>query len=366
MFSPQQTFLNHILLKWTRAGATIVFRTIVAAAILLFSTLFFFRNSALADEVYLRNGDLLSGEILSTEDEQLIVETNYAKKIKVKFDKVVCVSSDKEVTLLLKNNDKLVGHVTCPTLGSIQLLNQETGESTEIAFADLKAINPPPPPPAVTYKALADLGGAINGGNTRSKTFNSSAKFQARSKNHRLYLEGKFNYGESEGEEDERNWLSGAKYDYFWTEKLYSYLRPFAEYDKFQDLDLRFITSAGPGYQFIDTETASLYAELGPAYFYEDYGTKEDNEYLAARWAAGVRYHIIPQKIVFFHLHEFYYDLSSDVGVYLRTEQGVRFALVENFSLNFRLDYQYKSDPPEGNKSSDTALVLALGYELNF
>jgi putative salt-induced outer membrane protein YdiY len=246
------------------------------------------------------------------------------------------------------------------------LLDHQTGETTEISFADLKAINPPPPPPAVTYKALADVGGAINSGNTRSKTFNSAAKFQARSKNHRLYLEGKFNYGESEGEEDQRNWLSGAKYDYFWTEKFYSYLRPFAEYDKFQDLDLRFITSAGPGYQFIDTETAGLYAELGPAYFYEDYDTEDDNEYLAARWAAGGRYHIIPQKIVFFHLHEFYYDLSSDVGAYLRTEQGVRFALVENFSLNFRVDYQYKSDPPEGNKSSDTALVLAIGYELNF
>jgi putative salt-induced outer membrane protein YdiY len=366
MFSPELTSLNQTSLKWTGAGATIVFQTIAAAAILFFSTLFLFPSSALADEVYLKNGDLLTGEILSTEDEQLIVETNYAEKIKVKFDRVVCVSSDREVKLLLKNDDKLVGHVTCPTLGSIQLLDQETGESTEIPFADLKAINPPPPPPAVTYKALVDVGGAINSGNTRSKTLNSSAKFQARSKNHRLYLEGKFNYGESEGEEDERNWLTGAKYDYFWTEKLYSYLRPFAEYDKFQDLDLRFITSAGPGYQFIDTETASLFAELGPAYFYEDYGTEEDNEYLAARWAAGVRFHIIPEKIVVFHLHEFYYDLSSDVGAYLRAEQGVRFALVENFSLNFRVDYQYKSDPPKGNKSSDTALVLALGYELNF
>ncbi len=366
MSPPEQAFLNNTLLKRLRAEATILFGTIVVTAVLCFSSLFLFPNSALADEVYLKNGDLLTGEILSTEDEQLIVETNYAKKIKVKFDKVVCVSSDKEVTLLLRNNEKLVGQVTCPALGSIQLLDQETGETTEISFADLKAINPPPPPPAVTYKALVDVGGAINSGNTRSKTLNSSAKFQARSKNQRLYLEGKFNYGESEGEEDQRNWLTGAKYDYFWTEKVYTYLRPFAEYDKFQDLDLRFITSAGPGYQFIDTETAGLFAELGPAYFYEDYDTEDDNEYLAARWAAGGRFHIIPQKLVFFHLHEFYYDLSSDVGAYLRTEQGVRLALVENFFLNFRVDYKYKSDPPEGNKSSDTALVLGIGYELNF
>ena len=74
----------------------------------------------------------------------------------------------------------------------------------------------------------------------------------------------------------------------------------------------------------------------------------------------------MPQKIIFFHLHEIYYDLTSDVGTYLRTEQGLRFALVENFYINFQVDYKYKSDPPEGNKSSDTALVLGIGYELNF
>ena len=366
MSTSEQALLNNIYVKRLRAGAIMVLGKIVVTAVLCMCTLFLFLDSALADEVYLKNGDLLTGEILSTEDEQLIVETNYAKKIKVKFDKVVCVSSDKEVTLLLRNNDKLIGHVTCPALGSIQLLDQETGETTEIPFADLKAINPPPPPPPVTYKALVDVGGAINSGNTRSKTFNSSARFQARSESHRLYLEGKFNYGESRGEEDTRNWLTGAKYDYFWSEKIYTYLRPFAEYDKFQDLDLRFITSAGPGYQFIETETAGLFAELGPAYFYEDYDIGDDSEYVAARWAAGGRFHIIPQKIIFFHLHEFYYDLTSDEGAYLRTEQGVRFALVKNFFLNFRVDYKYKSDPPEGNKSSDTALVLGIGYELNF
>jgi hypothetical protein len=95
MSPPEQAFLNNTLLKRLRFGATMVFGTIVVTAVLCLSSLFLLLNSALADEVYLKNGDLLTGEILSTEDEQLIVETNYAKKIKVKFDKVVCVSSDK-------------------------------------------------------------------------------------------------------------------------------------------------------------------------------------------------------------------------------------------------------------------------------
>jgi putative salt-induced outer membrane protein YdiY len=362
----EQTFLNNTLLKWLSARATIVFGKIVVTVFFCFSAMFLLLNSALADEVYLKNGDLLTGEILSTEEEELIVKTSYAKKIRVKWNEVVCVNSDKEVTLLLKNNEKLVGQVTCPTLGSIQLIDQETGETTEISYGDLKAINPPPPPPAVTYKAHVNVGGAINEGNTETRTFNSSGRFQARLKRQRFNLEGKFNYGESEGEENIRNWLLGAKHDYFATKKLYIYLRPLSEYDKFQDLDLRLVVAAGPGYQFIDTETTSLFAEVGPSYFREEYGDTPDNEYLAARWSAGVKFDIIRDKIKFYHLHELFQDLTSNEGLYLRTEQGIRLALIKNFFLNFQVDYKYKSDPPEGNKSSDTALVLGISYELNF
>jgi putative salt-induced outer membrane protein YdiY len=339
----------------------------VRLIVFIISTIFLsLAYPAMADEVYLKNGDLITGTIGTSEDGLLVVKTSYAKEIKVKWEEVVCVSSDKEVTLLLTNNEKIVGRAACPTLGSIQLIDQKTGEMRDFSLAEFQGINPPPPSPEVTYKARVNVGGAINSGNTRSKTLNSSAKFQARSKKQRLYLEGKFNYGESEGDESERNWLTGAKYDYFWTEKFYTYLRPFAEYDKFQDLDLRFITAAGPGYQFIDTETASLFAELGPAYFYEDYSNDRNYEYLAARWAAAVKFHIIPQKIIFFHLHEFYYDLTSSEGAFLRTEQGVRFALVKNFYLNLEVDYNYNSDPPDGKKRSDTSYVLGIGYELNF
>jgi len=319
-----------------------------------------------ADEVYLKNGDLITGEVGTSEDGKLIVETSYAKKIKVKWDEVVCVTSDKEVTLLLKNKEKLVGRVMCADLGSIKLVDNATGEATEFSLADLVAINPPPPPPPVTYRALVDVGGSSNKGNTRNKNFNSSGKFQARSEWHRLFLEGKFNYGESEGDENKRNWLTGAKYDYFLTKKIYTYLRPLAEYDKFQDLDLRYIIAAGPGYQFVDTERTALFGELGIAYINEDYGDEKDNSYASGRWSVGAKFDIVRDKVKFFHLQEGYYDLSADEGLYLRTEQGLRLPIVENFYFNFQVNWQYKSEPPDGNKSSDTAFILGIGYELNF
>ena len=321
---------------------------------------------AQADEVYLRNGDLITGEIGTSEDGLLIVKTSYAKEIKLEWDEVVCVSSDKEITLVLKNNEKLTGRATCPSLGRVQLVGVEVVEMREFSVADLQGINPPPPPPPWTYKALVEVGGAFNKGNTDKQTLNSAVRFQARSEHHRIFAQGKYNYGKSDGEEDENNWLLGGKYDSFFTKKAYAYIRPLFEYDKFQDLNLRSILAAGPGYQFIDTESTSLFAELGLAYTNEDYDSTSDNEYMSGRWSLGTKLDIIPDRVKFSHFQEGYYDLTSDEGLYLRTEQGLRLPIFEGFFFNIEFDWKYKAEPPSGNKKSDKALIFGLGYELNF
>ena len=95
------------------------------AAFVIFTMLLSLAYQAMADEVYLKNGDFITGTIETSEDGLLVVKTTYAKEIKVKWEEVVCVSSDEEVTVLLKNNEKIVGRAACPTLGTIQLIDQK-------------------------------------------------------------------------------------------------------------------------------------------------------------------------------------------------------------------------------------------------
>jgi putative salt-induced outer membrane protein YdiY len=336
--------------------ATLIFLAIAACRI----------PSSMADEVQLANGDLISGEIIKIEGETIVLKTSYAEKVQVNWKKVVCLAAEKELTFVLKTEELLVGRASCPSIGTIRLEGEKIGEPAEFALSELEKIEPYPPAPAVNYRALVSAGGSINRGNTDTSTFNSSAGFQVRSKRHRVTLEGRFNIGESDGNENERNWLASGKYDFFVTNKVYTYLQTLFEYDKFQDLNLRSTAGPGLGYQFFDTERTKLFAELGPSYFREDYDEGVDNEYLSGRWAAGLKYDLLPEKIKFFHRNEGYYDLTSDKGVYIRTEQGIRLTLVRNFFLNFQANYQYRSEPPAGIKKSDTSLILGLGYELNF
>ncbi len=351
---------NGSSLKWVRSR-----RHAIPSWISLF-VLFFLVLPALADEVRLKNGDRLTGEIVSMEKEVLTLKTPYAGDVTLKREEVGCITSDRELTVRLKDGQVLIGRAVCPADGQIQVVGVKVGESAEMSLDELEAINPSPPPPAITYKANLTAGGSSTSGNTDEAAFYFSAGFQARSKRHRLTLAGKYNYGETDGEVTQRNALGRIKYDLFVTEKLYAYAQGLFETDEFADLNLRSTMGLGAGYQLFDTERTSLFIEAGVSYFSEDFDIAEDDSYFSARESTGFEFAIVPERIRFFHLHEFYYSLEESDSYYLFSEQGFRFLLFANFFANFELDYSYTRQPAPGKENSDTTFIASLGYELNF
>lgn len=164
-----------------------------------------------------------------------------------------------------------------------------------------------------------------------------------------------------------RNAAGSFKYDFFLTKKLFSYAQSLFERDDMQYLTLRSTLGLGLGYQILDSERASLFAEAGVSYFNEDYAETKDEQYTAARWSVGLGYEIVPERVKFFHLHEGYYSLEESGSYYIRSEQGVRLPLAAHFLANFQMvDYSYNSKPAPGKQESDTAYIFGLGYEFKF
>ena len=234
---------------------------------------------AMADEVHLTNGDRLTGEIVTMENELLVLKTTYAGDVRLSWQDVTCIASERELTFRLANKEILIGRAICPRAGKIQIVGVSIGESAELSLDELQAINPSPPPPSVTYKGNLTGGASATSGNTDDAVVYFSAGFEARSKRHRFTLGGKLNYGETDGEITARNALGRIKYDFFMTEKVYAYAQGLLESDEFQDLDLRSTAGLGLGYQILDTKRTSLFAEAGVSYFNEDFDVAEDTSY---------------------------------------------------------------------------------------
>jgi putative salt-induced outer membrane protein YdiY len=322
-----------------------------------------------ADEVLLKDGSRVVGEVQSLVDGKLKVKTAFAKEIEIAWPEVAGLTTEKTLPFVLKDGSIIMGRAAGGAAGNLTINMEQPAAPYTAPLPGITAINPPPKP-AITFKGFAAAGATINDGNTQNKAFNGNAEFEARAERQRFTLRGSTNYAEDATGITARNSHGNLKYDFFVTKRFYLYASALFEGDKFQDLKLRTALSAGPGYQFIDTGTfqepwlreLQVSGEAGLSYFNEDFGSSPDQHFVAARWSARVNWPIVPKKITLFHFHEGFPSLKRAADLYVTTEQGVRFAILENFFAAAQVNWRWDNTPAIGKERGDTAYLLSLGY----
>ncbi|MGH7257387.1 MAG: DUF481 domain-containing protein, partial [Nitrospiraceae bacterium] len=200
-----------------------------------------------ADEVDVRNGDRLTGEVVKMEDNILTLETEYGE-MKIDWGKVVRVTSTKPMKVRVPGEHK--GVVTDFFLGGHEFRHvMELTKDGPIPLEQIKGINIG----HIRHDGTVTIGGNHTSGNTNTKGVNAIARATLQAHRQRLYVEAKYNYGEANDQVTARNWSGQLKYDYFVTEKIFLNTSGMLEHDKFQSLDLRTTLGAGAGYQFVST-----------------------------------------------------------------------------------------------------------------
>lgn len=71
-----------------------------------------FARFSWADQVTLKNGDRLTGSIVKSDGKTVVVKTDYAGEVTVKFDAVQDISSSTELHVEMSGGKKAVGPVT--------------------------------------------------------------------------------------------------------------------------------------------------------------------------------------------------------------------------------------------------------------
>jgi putative salt-induced outer membrane protein YdiY len=311
---------------------------------------------AVADEIRMKNGDRFTGEIVRMEKELLIFKADYVEeKLSISWGDVDCISSERNLPTEFKDNEFLIGRISCPESGMVQIESTLLGKSMPMPLNELRSVNPS------TYSGIFNLGGSLNSGNTDTRALNVATRFQVRTRKHRFTVDAKHNYGEANGVATARNSSASLKYDFFARDKVYSYAQSLTEQDTFANLNLRNTEGLGMGYQFFDTRQRSLFVEAGVSFFNEDVMVGEDKRNAAGRWAAGIEWEAVPKRLKLFHRQEGYYIFSAK-SVVLRMEQGLRVPLIDNVSANFEVDYRFNNHPEAGKRNSDLNVILGLSY----
>ncbi|MCH9698769.1 MAG: DUF481 domain-containing protein [Gammaproteobacteria bacterium] len=330
-------------------------RLLLSAIVLLFST------TLLSDTLKLVNGDQISGNIKSTDNDEITIETEYAGELKIKWSSIANFESNKIVTIELKDKSRIKGIAIPSKSGQLALKSEQFVNPVLIDINQIASVNPRSNE-QIPLSGRVNIGGMKQSGNTDNQTFHADAELVARGPNNRTTIGVEYNQGAADGKENANNGRAYLSYDHFITDKWYAYANTDFSKNKFQDLNFRTFAGGGLGYQFWDDDIKYLSFEAGPGFIYEDFFVAEDRDFAAGRWALDFRYWLLEDRIQFFHNHEGLINLEDFADVLVRSHTGLQLPLIENLSFTLQIDVDHDTLPAEGRKKTDFRYIVGVGY----
>jgi hypothetical protein len=313
--------------------------------------------AAAADEVVLRNGDRIRGEITSLADGKLLLRTDYAGEIALRWREVAALSTTGPVTVM-RAGARTPLHGTLQALyGGRLLLVAPDGAAHELSLDEITHLNPPPWESGIgaAYAGRITLAAAFTRGNTEDERIDADGEFTARARDYRYALSARVERDDEPEIGVSTAWLANTNYDRFLETDRFAYVRGSLEHDRAKDIAQR--ASAGAGYGAeLAAGHASLTVRGGVDYVTVDRYAAANERYPALGW--GVKAGYPP----WFHEHEGFWNLEDTDAVFVRSKTGLRLPLLKGLGVSAQLNLDWERRPAPGRKSTDSTLLIGIDY----
>lgn len=329
----------------------------------LFVFLTVFCSIAGADSIVFVNGDRLTGTIGRLVDGKLTFESDLAGVLTIDIANIATFSSDEAVDLHLDDGSILSKQVAASERNHIAI-----GPGRLLEFRRIASINPPPKPkPKWTGEVSA--GYTSTAGNTSTDAMTGSANFKKRTEKDRKTVSADFARGRqgdpSTGKKNKTEdwWRGRAKYDYFFTKKLYGYLDGRYETDEIAQLDRRVIMGSGAGYQWIESDDLNFSTEAGLAYMIEKYGNNTgSNDGMSVQFGYNFDKKL-GKGIEFIHDLTYYPSTEDFADYFLTSTAELRANLNKTMFTNLKAVLNYDATPAQGKHKTDTKYIWGIGWK---
>lgn len=214
----------------------------------------------LADTVWLKNGDRLTGKIKVFDGGKLLIQTDYAGAIPVDWKQVKTLESDQE---LLVKQDAYTGEkaksLKAADDGKVVLANGEAPKTVELASIQ-QIIKPKPVIEDLVWKGNVDMALDYRRAEKDTNDYDIDFKTIARHGQWRHTGQGEYNREFQDDVTTTDNWALEYDLDRFLTEHWFWQGRLTYKRDKVEDLSRQRTVGTGPGYQFWDDELGGFLA----------------------------------------------------------------------------------------------------------
>ena len=241
---------------------------------------------AFADQIVLKNGDKLTGSIIKSDGKELVIKTDYAGDVTVKFDAIQSLTSAGDLNITL-GGKTAVGPVT--TEGDNLVVATKSGSPVEAPKASVTLVRSPAEQ-AAYEKSLhpgfgegwaggANLGFALTAGNSETKNLNIGFNGTRTGFHDKLTLYETSIYATtsklalhpipSQTTANSNN--GGLRYDRDFAPRAFGFGSADFFNNSLQNLDLRYILGGGIGFHAIKTPRTTLDLLAGINYTHESF-----------------------------------------------------------------------------------------------
>ena len=324
--------------------------------------------------LHLRNGDRVTGEMISLNIDHVTITNSVLGRIVVPVGQVERLER-KPATAPLNpatgpatNAPPAAPAAQAPATNPPPAQAAPSASASKPAAADAAkttAAQAPPvkPKPPKHWTVNAQVGVDLQYNQTRRQLYYGRAKWTYAKDRFRGIVEYLANYGKNDGVRSANDMTGSvrAEVDLGKSKRLFLFDAAGAGYNEIRKIDLSYDDSFGVGYKVLTRTNLTLSTDVGVNYQRQefsdgtsskDYGALRLGELLT--WKLGKRW-VMDEKFEA-------YPRFTDFGDYrLRFESNMRYVVSNNLNLNFTVIDQYDTQPAPGVTRNDLLMRATLG-----
>jgi len=331
--------------------------------------------SSATDEVSLKNGDHLSGTVIKSDGKTLVLHTDYAGDLTLKWDAVQGIQSAEPLHVEFQDGRKAVGAVSTSD-DKIQVATSGAAP-VEVSVANVKTLRNDAEEKAYEkslhpglfqeWKTGLNAGFALTRGNSETKNLSIGFLATRQTVHDKLGLYENSVYASNDAAGAVPSTTAntaggGLRYDHDLRDRVFAFGAADFFSDALQGLNIRSVFGGGGGYHAIKNDNTTLDLLAGLNYTHESYTGLTRN--FAALTIGEELMHKLGKSTALNESLTFFPDLS-DLGEY----RG-NFVFGTVTKMNKWLGWQnsfsdiYVTNPPLGKKQNDIILTTGLSVTL--
>jgi putative salt-induced outer membrane protein len=326
------------------------------------------KTAAWADQITLKNGDRVTGVIVKKDGGTLTIKSALMGQLTVAWDQVTEIKSDSALNVVLASGT--VQAIVTTSDGRLQLQGQQQtvplGEVVALRDADEQKAYERLLHPGLgqLWAGTASVGFAGTSGNAHTLTFTTGVNAARLTKTDKtsIYFSAikASAFVSGKNSDTAQAVRGGLGYDHNVKPRLFVNVFNDYEYDRFQNLDLRFVLGGGLGFHAVKTEKSKMDVLAGIDYNRSKFNTPLTQNSAEFFW--GDEYSLkltgATSMVQSFRM----FDNLTDTGTYrVNFDVGASTKISKWLNWNLSLSDRYLNHPAAGRKTNDFLYTTGIG-----